>query len=484
MITEQELDEYWEKSLNQPILEIYDESMQLFQQKLPEVFYEEYAWDDLVLELFWGLTEAKEFQKTLNFIALLQEKQAIIFEELQAYFDDFLITYFLYHQNKEALQEPVQRFIQDPSEDLDYFVKNLHLILFYQQEELTDQMSAPAVYQALESPEDEEEEEYGEELHPIRLYLEIKNQYQLYQQNGTYDWVSIRKKLMEYDLDIPPDYLKELSAGISTSLPDAAALQKLFREDFNKCLLQLEGHFLKSMDSRDFSMLTAGLVWDMLKQYWLVYNLRKNKSGKLLFSFTPADYRKFLNDKSVFGYMELQGHRAALLWGTQLVYDFLLETGMVSEKIHREVLDYLLEEKGFFIAEYQTEIWGFRFVHDWPKPGSMDDVQWETEKEIFSRSYKVTGGYKAHGEQLLQDLNPKNPLLRSIKNGFRKIVTRRQQIEAEMDRSFSGINRNPPFPEAAANLISPQEHSQRQKVGRNEPCPCGSGKKYKKCCGS
>ena len=23
----------------------------------------------------------------------------------------------------------------------------------------------------------------------------------------------------------------------------------------------------------------------------------------------------------------------------------------------------------------------------------------------------------------------------------------------------------------------------RDKVGRNEPCPCGSGKKYKKCCG-
>jgi uncharacterized protein YecA (UPF0149 family) len=23
-----------------------------------------------------------------------------------------------------------------------------------------------------------------------------------------------------------------------------------------------------------------------------------------------------------------------------------------------------------------------------------------------------------------------------------------------------------------------------RKVGRNEPCPCGSGKKYKKCCGA
>jgi hypothetical protein len=26
-------------------------------------------------------------------------------------------------------------------------------------------------------------------------------------------------------------------------------------------------------------------------------------------------------------------------------------------------------------------------------------------------------------------------------------------------------------------------HRAAPKVGRNEPCPCGSGKKYKKCCG-
>ena len=26
-------------------------------------------------------------------------------------------------------------------------------------------------------------------------------------------------------------------------------------------------------------------------------------------------------------------------------------------------------------------------------------------------------------------------------------------------------------------------HAQNKGVGRNDPCPCGSGKKYKKCCG-
>jgi uncharacterized protein len=29
----------------------------------------------------------------------------------------------------------------------------------------------------------------------------------------------------------------------------------------------------------------------------------------------------------------------------------------------------------------------------------------------------------------------------------------------------------------------PVTHSPFGKVGRNDPCPCGSGKKYKKCCG-
>ena len=39
----------------------------------------------------------------------------------------------------------------------------------------------------------------------------------------------------------------------------------------------------------------------------------------------------------------------------------------------------------------------------------------------------------------------------------------------------------PPQPEKRS---SPQPvHNQGPKVGRNDPCPCGSGQKYKKCCG-
>jgi tetratricopeptide (TPR) repeat protein len=49
-----------------------------------------------------------------------------------------------------------------------------------------------------------------------------------------------------------------------------------------------------------------------------------------------------------------------------------------------------------------------------------------------------------------------------------------------LERRLAGDWTEPPAPESLthATVIKPQ-----RRVGRNAPCPCGSGKKYKKCCG-
>jgi len=39
-----------------------------------------------------------------------------------------------------------------------------------------------------------------------------------------------------------------------------------------------------------------------------------------------------------------------------------------------------------------------------------------------------------------------------------------------------------PMTEAAAEMRGPQTYVAVKEPGRNDPCPCGSGKKYKKCC--
>ncbi len=37
--------------------------------------------------------------------------------------------------------------------------------------------------------------------------------------------------------------------------------------------------------------------------------------------------------------------------------------------------------------------------------------------------------------------------------------------------------------QADASTAPPEPQHTKSKIGRNDPCPCGSGKKYKRCCG-
>jgi hypothetical protein len=40
-----------------------------------------------------------------------------------------------------------------------------------------------------------------------------------------------------------------------------------------------------------------------------------------------------------------------------------------------------------------------------------------------------------------------------------------------------------PPPSAPTEYVAPKPVNREPKIGRNDPCPCGSGKKFKKCCG-
>jgi len=74
-----------------------------------------------------------------------------------------------------------------------------------------------------------------------------------------------------------------------------------------------------------------------------------------------------------------------------------------------------------------------------------------------------------------------------------KEATQSQSLEEDAkSQSILPSNNKPPISKIAAEENAPSEsfipsnkipHVATPKVGRNEPCPCGSGKKYKKCCG-
>jgi len=53
----------------------------------------------------------------------------------------------------------------------------------------------------------------------------------------------------------------------------------------------------------------------------------------------------------------------------------------------------------------------------------------------------------------------------------------REKRERDYQKQLPGDD-DPPLPEPVEPI-----HSEK-KPNRNDPCPCGSGKKYKKCCGA
>jgi uncharacterized protein len=60
----------------------------------------------------------------------------------------------------------------------------------------------------------------------------------------------------------------------------------------------------------------------------------------------------------------------------------------------------------------------------------------------------------------------------------------REEVIAHMAAGLLGAYRYfRSQPQAGASARTSEHRRSAPKVGRNDPCPCGSGKKYKKCCG-
>jgi preprotein translocase subunit SecA len=95
--------------------------------------------------------------------------------------------------------------------------------------------------------------------------------------------------------------------------------------------------------------------------------------------------------------------------------------------------------------------------------GQKDPVR-EYQKEGYDMFMEMI-------ERIKMDSLEKLCMIRIQREDEVERIQRRQEQEYVMSRGGDGA--------AAAPVKRTGE-----KVGRNDPCPCGSGKKYKKCCGA
>ena len=76
-------------------------------------------------------------------------------------------------------------------------------------------------------------------------------------------------------------------------------------------------------------------------------------------------------------------------------------------------------------------------------------------------------------------------MIETIKSEIIQMLYRIQVATQEETEQLEEAQQQPMFfshgDSAAGSKQKPVKKA--NKIGRNQPCPCGSGKKYKKCCG-
>ena len=105
------------------------------------------------------------------------------------------------------------------------------------------------------------------------------------------------------------------------------------------------------------------------------------------------------------------------------------------------------------------------------------DFNWKSHIQYLEQLRQVIGlrsygqrdpliEYKKEAFTLFEDL------LKKLKQDYINVLMNLKFVETPNDKPEKTVERKSSIKEV------------KRKISRNEPCPCGSGKKYKKCCGS
>ena len=136
-------------------------------------------------------------------------------------------------------------------------------------------------------------------------------------------------------------------------------------------------------------------------------------------------------------------------------------------------MDLIKTSKCEFICKHIETLWKFDFIHKWRPPSCVRDCEFESEKSIFRKSLDLkTRDFEETLPLIQEDIDSMGELASHFEPARQKIADRLKKREERWGRILNG---------GVPKSVKP--YKREKKIGRNEPCPCGSGKKYKKCCG-
>ncbi|UCF03794.1 MAG: preprotein translocase subunit SecA [Deltaproteobacteria bacterium] len=248
---------------------------------------------------------------------------------------------------------------------------------------------------------------------------------------------NIRKQLIEYD-----DVMNQQREIIYEQ-----RRQALEEEDLHSVILDMIEDIVDDLVENHTQEETLSEEWDLqgLQEAFLnQFSMTLSFEGNAVEDFTQEGIREFLLEKARNGYARKEEE-----WGSEIARD--MERLVTLQTVDQRWREHLL---------------------------AMDHLK----EGIGLRGYAQQNPlieYKREGLEMFQEM------VEQIKGEILQMLFRIQVATQEETEHLQEAQQQPLFlshgESAAGSKRKPARRS--AKVGRNQPCPCGSGKKYKKCCG-
>ena len=106
----------------------------------------------------------------------------------------------------------------------------------------------------------------------------------------------------------------------------------------------------------------------------------------------------------------------------------------------------------------------------------------EYKREAFEMFAQMVGAIEEEAVEVIFKLEPAKPdRFRGVFSSLPKEFSHPESVKFQAPSETEGLTQTGHAPLKPPVAAKPAQ-SHQPKVGRNDPCPCGSGKKYKKCC--
>ncbi len=197
---------------------------------------------------------------------------------------------------------------------------------------------------------------------------------------------------------------------------------------------------------------------------------------------------------------DLEGLRSNYM-GLLCTPDDFEYTAEEKKKLKKSDLTDMLTERAMKLYEEKEQLFGTEIFHEVERSvllrnvdshwmdhiDAMDNLEHEIGLQAYAQRDPVNE-YRIVGAEMFDSM------VAEIRDGTVRMLlsvvpkaqsAERVSVAKETGEGFSGSNgrrivKRPVAPQKPKGVTI----SGKQKVGRNDPCPCGSGKKYKNCCGA